>query len=94
MAVGDFTITETSMGTSGPHRIISGTAEVNGDKTAFDIFPNGAVIAFQCQGTDDSSPVQVLLNQNASGTTDPGNVTLRSYRTKVHTCNWTATYIS
>lgn len=93
MAAGDYTLTTTTKNVKGRYHTMCGTAEVDGTKRAFDMFPNSYLIDFQITGQDDASVVQVQMNVNASGTADPGNVALQSAKVKVHTCDFVATYV-
>lgn len=93
MAAGDFTITATSLQIMGQLWQISGTAEVDGTKRAFDILPSKHIVDFTISGKDDAGAVEVDMNENASGTADEGNVALQSQIEPVNTYNWTAQFV-
>jgi hypothetical protein len=90
MAAGDFVVIAGSAAVTGNHRFITGTAEVDGTKRAFDIFPRGSIIDFQISGVDDAGAVEQHPNQDASGTADNGNIALKSSTVAVNTYNWSA----
>jgi len=94
MAVGDFTINANILSVDGRYLKAHGTAEVDGTKRAFNIFPSGYIVSFDIDGFDESGAVQVQPNQDASAVADNGNVALQSSTVGVNTYNWTATYIS
>jgi len=93
MAVGDFTITASSLQMTGHEWKISGTAEISNTATAFDILPDRHLISLDIQGVDDAGPVQQTLNEDASGTADEGNCVLQASLEPVNTYAWTARFI-
>tara|TARA_R110000737_G_scaffold41657_1_gene62318 strand:- start:313 stop:597 length:285 start_codon:yes stop_codon:yes gene_type:complete len=93
VAAGDFTVTLESKDTTGRFHRISGTAEVDGTKRAFDLFPGGFINSFSINGKDEAGSVQVDMNEDASGTEDGGNIALQSDVVPVGTYNWTAEYV-
>ena len=92
MAVGDFTITESSLRTSGQYFEIDGTAEISNTATSFDLLPDKHIAQLDIRGFDDAGPVQQKLNEDSGGNADEGNCFLQSSLEPVLTYNWTATY--
>ena len=95
MAAGDYNVTAKSFATAGHRFKICGDAEVDGTLRAFDMLAGRYIIpgTFQIQGYDDAGAVEVNVNENASGTEDFGNVSLRSSTEAVNTYNWSCEFI-
>jgi hypothetical protein len=93
MAAGDFTINANTKTTNGRFHQVSGTAEIDGTKRAFNIFPSGYIVHFHVDPFDDSGSVTAEINLDASAVADNGNVALESSTVAVNTYNWTAVYV-
>lgn len=92
MAVGDFTIDNDTLQIKGHAWQVSGTAEINGTLTAFDILPGKHILSLEVNGVDDAGAVRRIINQDASGNEDQGNVAMQSNIDTVNTYDWTAIY--
>ena len=62
MAAGDFTINANTKTTNGRFHQVSGTAEIDGTKRAFNIFPSGYIVHFHVDPFDDSGSVTAEIN--------------------------------
>lgn len=94
MAAGDFTITKGTLTTAGIFMQISGTLEADTTRRAYDLFPGGNVISFTCQPNDVTTSVGlVAINVDASGTADPGSVSVDAEASSTD-CDWTAVFLT
>ena len=95
MAVGDFTITDTTRVSLGNATQISGTIEADDNATTSAIFPNGYIINFTFNyNEDDDDGIFPRVNINSSdfsGTVANGSVHVQT-NAGLDTYSWTAVY--
>ena len=97
MAVGDFTVTASSIGRMGNVYKASGTIEAGTSAATAEIFPKSTIVSFSVDANVDGLSTAVpRVHINASdfaATEDLGSVHIDTNVTGPETFNWTATYV-
>ena len=97
MAVGDFTITDSTISRTGNAWKVNGTLEVDTNATTSAIFPNSRIISFSFdRNLDDVDVAMPRVHINSSdfaGTAASGSVHVDGSAGAPDTLEWTAEFI-